>query len=103
MDYDRVVAGVPGKTNWPSDLATRPKQRKAEFYAVDVDGETVLTCKLNTTAMDTARHYMSQGHIVGIRFVQLKEEDFQQADEKRKKRHWETTIFKRTPARTVHF
>ena len=90
------------KSNWP-DVAAIPKQRHDDFYAVDVDGETVLTCKLSSTAVKEARHYKSQGHDVEVRFVCLDESDFQQADTVRRKKHWEETIYKPTPARTVHF
>lgn len=90
------------KTNWP-DIAAKPKQRQASFFAVDVDGETVLTCQHGSVATEAYRHYASQGREVEIRFVQLEEKDFQQADEERKKKLWEEVIYKPTPVRRLHF
>lgn len=88
------------KSNWP-DLAAKPKSRHAELYAVDVDGITMATSKNNKSALETARYYRKQGREVEVRFVRLEEDDFQQADEKRKEKIWQEIIYKPTPARIV--
>ena len=101
-EYDLFISGPDnGQSNWPDFGTVKPKSRHKEFYAVDVDGLTVCTCQDNSTAVSAARSYLKRGHVVEVRFVNLNEVDFQQADEKRKKEFWEDFVYKPTPARTI--
>ena len=97
------MSGPAHKSNWP-DLVAKPKQRQARFYAVDVDGETVLTCQLSTTAMETARHYLRPGeNNVEVRYIVLNEADFVKEDEKRRERFWQERLYKPNPVKIRRF
>lgn len=67
---ENYVAGEPGKTNWP-DLANLPQRKTQEFYAIDVEGETIATASTMPAARYAAR--LLHGR---IRFVRLEEEHF---------------------------
>jgi len=97
------MSGPAHKSNWPN-LITRHKQRQASFFAVDVDGETVLTCQLSTTAMETARHYLRPGeNNVEVRCVVLNEADFIKEEEVRRERLWQERLYKPSPVRIRRF
>jgi len=97
------TSGPAHKSNWPQ-VPAKPKRRQVSFYAVDVDGETVLTCKLNTTAMETARYFLRPGeNNVEVRYVVLREEDFIKEDEARKERLWQERLYKPSPVRIRRF
>lgn len=97
---EAITEGEATKSNWPSDyMETRvPKPRPTkEFYALDMDGQTITTSRQPPTAL--ARKLVALGHDIEIRFVTITDDDLQQEDEKRRERQWQTQIYKPTPVR----
>ena len=81
-------------TTWPE---AKVRERRSSFYAIDVEGVTVATADLATSAVDIARHYAGQE--VEVRFVQLGEADYVAAEEAAKKEFWATALYRPTPSR----
>jgi hypothetical protein len=97
---EAITEGAATKSNWPSEyMETRvPKPRPTkQFYALDMDGQTVCTSEQPPTAL--ARQLKNLGHDVEVRFVTITDDDRNKEDEKRRERQWQTQIYKPTPVR----
>ncbi len=100
-EYLASTAAGPadGSSNYPAAYMDkqRPKDRRPiYFWAVDLDDYTAIKTRNAQQAIAEAKKLQKLYPFceVNVREVNLTEQDYREADEKKKTQYWETIIYK---------
>ena len=103
-DVDCYLSQEGSGSNMASIMAHlapyKPHDRKPiEFWAIDVNNETVCKASNGPDACKAAYEYQAAGYEVEVRHVKLNELDYRKTDALRREEQWATRLYKPTPQR----